>query len=110
MNAKQVESLAETISALSSEDYSLLQSILITKTIRKTTGVCGGYARVRNTRIAVWTLVSLAQQGMSEDELLKAFPGLTRFDLLAAQAYYRDNAAEIDNLISSHHGDQNWYV
>ena len=110
MNAKQVESLAETISALSSEDYSLLQSILITKTIRKTTGVCGGHARVRNTRITVWTLVSLAQQGMSEDELLKDFPGLTRFDLLAAQAYYRDNTAEIDSLISSHHGDQDWYV
>lgn len=110
MNAKQVESLAETISALSSEDYSLLQSILITKTIRKTTGVCGGHARVRNTRIAVWTLVSLAQQGMSEDELLKDFPGLTRFDLLAAQAYYRDNTAEIDSLISSHHSDQDWYV
>lgn len=110
MNAKQVESLAETISALSSEDYSLLQSMLITKTIRKTAGVCGGHARVRNTRIAVWTLVSLAKQEMTEEALLKDFPGLTHFDLLAAQAYYRANKAEIDQLIDSHHSDDNWYV
>ena len=66
MNARQVESLAETISVLSSEDYSLLQSMLVAKTIRKTPGVCGGHARVRNTRIAVWTLVSLVNQGIHE--------------------------------------------
>lgn len=35
----------------------------ITEIIRKTSGVCGGYACVRNTRIPVWTLVSLRQQG-----------------------------------------------
>lgn len=110
MNAKQVESLAETISALSSEDYSLLQSMLIAKTVQKTPGVCGGHARVRNTRIPVWTLVSLAKQGMGEDELLKDFPGLTRFDLLAAQSYYQANKVEIDILITSHHSDEDWYV
>lgn len=106
MNAKQVESLAETISALSSEDYSLLQSMLIAKTVQTTPGVCGGHARVRNTRIPVWTLVSLAKQGMREDELLKDFPGLTRFDLLAAQSYYQANKTEIDILITSHHSDR----
>lgn len=110
MNARQVESLAETISALSSEDYSLLQSMLVAKTIRKTSGVCGGHARVRNTRITVWTLVSLANQGIHEDELLREFPGLTRFDLLAVRAYYQANKVEIDELINSHHSDQDWYV
>ncbi|MEN8443488.1 MAG: DUF433 domain-containing protein [Cyanobacteria bacterium J06555_13] len=110
MDVKQVESLAETISALSSEDYSLLQSILITKTIQKTTGVCGGHARVRNTRIPVWTLVSLTKQGMDENELLKDFPGLTHFDLLAVQSYYKASKTEIDDLIASHHSDQDWYV
>ena len=33
----------------------------ITEIIQKTPGVSGGYACVRNTRIPVWTLVSLRQ-------------------------------------------------
>lgn len=64
MNAKLVESLAEAVNALSPEDYTLFQSTLITKTIQKTLGVCGGHARIRNTRISVWTLISLAKQGV----------------------------------------------
>jgi len=84
--------------------------MLISKTVRKTAGVCGGHARVRNTRIPVWALISLAQQGMGEDELLKDFPGLTHFDLLVAQSYYQANTIEIDNLITSHHSDEDWGV
>ena len=34
----------------------------ITAAIQKIPGVCGGHACVRNTRIPVWTLVSLRQR------------------------------------------------
>lgn len=110
MNTKLVKSLAEAVNALSADDYLLFQSTLIDKSIQKTTGVCGGHARVRNTRIAIWTLISLANQGMDDDALIKDFPGLTYFDLMAARLYYQANRQEIDSLITSHHSDEGWDV
>lgn len=38
------------------------------KLIQKTPGVCGGNPRIRDTRIAVWTLVSFRQQGVLDEE------------------------------------------
>ncbi len=110
MNTKLVESLAEAVGALAPDDYSLFQSTLMNKTIQKTAGVCGGHARVRNTRIAVWTLVSLESQGMGEEELVQEFPGLTYYDLLAVRLYYRAHRTEIDELIASHHSAAGWDV
>ncbi|MEM9266804.1 MAG: DUF433 domain-containing protein [Cyanobacteria bacterium P01_F01_bin.13] len=40
------------------EENKLLLNKLHARTIQKRPGVCGGYARIRNTRIPVWTLVS----------------------------------------------------
>lgn len=71
----------------------------ITKAIQKTPGVCGGYACVRNTRIPVWTLVSLRQQGATEQELLDNYPGLTLKDLTAVWGYYYHHQSEIDHTI-----------
>lgn len=102
MNTKWVESLADAIAALPPEDYTLFQETLITKTIQKSQGVCGGQARIRNTRIPVWTITSLQQQGADEAEILHNFPGLTRFDLLAANHYYHTHSTEIEDLIQSH--------
>ena len=36
--------------------------------IQHTPGVCGGNACIRNTRIPVWTLVSLRSQGATDSE------------------------------------------
>lgn len=105
MNAKLVESLAEAVSALSSEDYSLFQSALLDKSIQKTAGVCGGLARVRNTRIAAWTLISLMEQGESDAAILVDFPGLTSFDLVAVRQYHRAHPNEIKSEIASHHDE-----
>ncbi|MDJ0903192.1 MAG: DUF433 domain-containing protein [Xenococcus sp. MO_188.B8] len=69
--------------------------------IQKTSGVCGGHARVRNTRIPVWTLVSLRQQGATEQELLHNYPNLTLDDLTAVWGYYFHHKSEIDNIIAS---------
>jgi uncharacterized protein (DUF433 family) len=68
--------------------------------IRKTAGVCGGKARVRNTRIPVWTLVGRRRHGTSEAGLLDDYPGLTREDLAAVWAYYDAHKAEIDAEIA----------
>lgn len=106
MNAKLVESLADAIAALPTEDYALFQEALIAKMVRKTPGVAGGHACIRDTRIAVWTLISLANQGANEEELALDFPGLTRFDFLAARAYYQAHRDEIDALIASYNRDE----
>jgi uncharacterized protein (DUF433 family) len=63
--------------------------------------VCGGNARIRNTRIPVWTIISLQQQGADAQEILSNFPILTHFDLVAAQEYYLTHLSEIDKIISA---------
>ncbi|MBH8567071.1 DUF433 domain-containing protein [Nostoc sp. CENA67] len=68
--------------------------------IQKTPGVCGGNARIRDTRIPVWTLVSFRQQGASEEELLRNYPVLTPEDLKIAWSYYEEHAQEIDRVIA----------
>jgi len=108
MNTQLANSLAEAVSALSLEDFQAFQAALLDHMVKKTPGVAGGHACIRNTRIAVWTLISLAQQGMNDDVLVKNFPGLTPFDLLATQVYYQAHQAEIDALIASHHSEDGW--
>ena len=63
--------------------------------------MCGGNARIRNTRIPVWTIISLQQQGADAQEILCNFPILTHFDLVAAQEYYLTHFPEIDKIISA---------
>lgn len=70
MNTQLANSLAEAVSALSLEDFQAFQDALLGHMVKKTPGVAGGHACIRNTRIAVWTLISLSQQGMGEGELL----------------------------------------
>jgi uncharacterized protein (DUF433 family) len=102
VNIKLVESLAQMIEALPVEDYKLLQQKLAADSIKKTPGVAGGYACIRNTRIAVWTIISLMNQGMDETALLLDFPGLTHSDFSAVRDYYQINRAEIDAVIAEH--------
>lgn len=68
--------------------------------IRKTPGICGGAARIRDTRLPVWTLIAYQQQGATDSELLHNYPGLTDSDLQAASNYYKLNRAEIDQLVT----------
>ncbi len=108
MNTQLAISLAEAVSALLPEDLKVFQEALLGSMIKKTPGVSGGYACIRNTRITVWALISLANQGAADEELLMDFPGLTTFDLWVAQAYYQLNQAEIDELIAAHHTEDDW--
>jgi type III restriction enzyme len=68
--------------------------------IQHTPGVCGGEACIRQTRIPVWTLVSLRSQGATDNELLKEYPSLTQTDLEAAWHYYQNHQNDIEQTIA----------
>ena len=55
--------------------------------IVKTAGVCGGDARIRQTRIAVWLLAEIRQMGVADDAILASYPDLSAEDLQAAWEY-----------------------
>jgi len=67
--------------------------------VQKTRGVCGGGARIGNTRIPVWLLVLARKQGQTDLQLLDAYPSLTVADLDAAWGYYREHPVEIERAI-----------
>jgi len=94
--------LAKIVSDLPSTELEAFQETLFSHMIQKTPGVMGGAACVRKTRIAVWILVSLMQQGASSEELLSDYPGLTILDLWATQVYHLRYPREIDDLIAAH--------
>lgn len=66
--------------------------------IVKTDGVCGGAARVANTRITVATIVELAKTA-TPMELLYTWR-IASVDLIAALQYALANRAEIDAEIA----------
>lgn len=101
MNANLVESLIQVIETLPPEEYVLFQEQLTTHSIQKTPGLCGGHARIRHTRIPVWRVIALQNQGANDDEILQQFPGLTLFDLAIARAYYASHIEEIDRAIAN---------
>jgi uncharacterized protein (DUF433 family) len=94
--------LLEAIAALPDDliEPALTYVEALQQPIQSVPGVCGGQARIRNTRIPVWTLVAYRQQGALDEELLGNYPGLTAADLQAAWAYYAENSVEIDRLIA----------
>jgi uncharacterized protein (DUF433 family) len=67
--------------------------------IESSAGVCGGDARIANTRISVGTLEQYRRLGMSEAQLLAAYPGLRAADLVNAWAYVAEHRDEIDRQI-----------
>ena len=68
-------------------------------TIEKTTGVCGGAARIAGTRIPVWQLVAARKTGASEGQLLMDFPRLEARNLVDAWAYAANHPEEIRDQI-----------
>jgi len=68
--------------------------------IEKTPGVCGGDACIAGTRIPVWSLINSRNLGLTDGQLLDAYPSLSREDLKNAPSYYFVYQAEIDELIA----------
>lgn len=67
--------------------------------IESTPGVCGGKPCVLGTRIPVWALEQARRLGISEADLLHAYPTLHAADLTHAWAYVRAHHAEIEQQI-----------
>ena len=65
-------------------------------------GVCGGEPCIVRTRIPVWTLVRARQLGVSDADLIRAYPTLNAEDLTEAWAYARANPGEIERQIALH--------
>lgn len=63
-------------------------------------GVSGGEPCIVRTRIPVWTLVRARQLGLSDGEILRAYPTLRAEDLANAWAYYRSHSAELEAQIA----------
>ncbi|NET56489.1 MAG: DUF433 domain-containing protein [Symploca sp. SIO2E6] len=67
--------------------------------IEKTSGVCGGDARITNTRIPIWVLMEARSLGYSEPDLLKSYPTLCASDLANAWTYAQAYPDEIERAI-----------
>jgi uncharacterized protein (DUF433 family) len=75
-------------------------------TIKKSPGVMGGAACVRQTRVPVWLLEQARRLETSEADLLRNYPSLTAEDLTNVWAYVRSHHDEIDEQINGNERGQ----
>jgi uncharacterized protein (DUF433 family) len=73
--------------------------------IEKTPRVCGGDARIANTRIPIWALVEARRLGYSDADLLTSYPTITVTDLANAWAYADAHPDEIELAIERNQVD-----
>ena len=95
--------LRQEILTLSPEEK--IEVIQLLEGINKTPKVVGGNARIRNTRIPVWSLFQSHQMGVSDLEILEAHPELTQTDLINAWAYAEIFIDEIESAISANQAE-----
>lgn len=67
--------------------------------ITRTPGVQGGEACFDGTRIPVWVVEQYRRDGLSDDDILAAYPRLRHGDLAAAWEYVAAHRDEIDDVI-----------
>jgi uncharacterized protein (DUF433 family) len=70
--------------------------------IEATPGICGGEPRIAGTRIPVWALEQSRRLGMSEADILRAYPSLRAADVINAWTYAAAHRDEIDDQIREH--------
>ena len=69
--------------------------------IARSPGLRGGNPIVEGSRIGVHDIIGLLQNGETVDTLTaKCFPQLTRAQVYACLAYYKDHRGEIDLLVA----------
>jgi uncharacterized protein (DUF433 family) len=73
--------------------------------IESTPDVCGGAACIQNTRIPVFILEGYRRLGLSDAEILQAYPTIGAGDLKNAWAYVRDHREQIDQEINENEED-----
>ncbi len=67
--------------------------------IERIAGVVGGEACIVRTRIAVWMLENYRRLGLTDAQILAAYPALRAADLVNAWAYADSHRDEIDRVI-----------
>lgn len=73
---------------------------VISEHVEMTPGVCGGKPRIAGHRIKVQDVVIWHERlGLSPDEIVSQYPGITLADVYAALAYYHDHLEEIRQQI-----------
>jgi uncharacterized protein (DUF433 family) len=70
---------------------------ILTQHIERTPEVLNGSPRIAGHRIRVLDIVIWHEKrGLSPDQIVDLFPGITLADVYAALTYYFDHSAEID--------------
>ncbi len=95
--------LRQKLLTLSPEEKTEIRQLL--DGINKSPQVVGGNARIRNTRIPVWSLFQSRQMGTSDLEILEAHPELTPADLTNAWFYAETFPHEIESAIAANEAD-----
>ncbi len=67
--------------------------------------VCGGSPRIVRTRVPVWTLEAMRRDGMTDAQLLAAYPTLTAEDLVNAWSYARTHSDALTREIEANGDD-----
>jgi uncharacterized protein (DUF433 family) len=70
-------------------------------TIHETPGVCGGYPCIGNTRIPVRVVVEASRAYGNVDAIATSIPQLSRDQIEAALAYFRDFPSRVDEGIAT---------
>ncbi|MDW8327611.1 MAG: DUF433 domain-containing protein [Anaerolineales bacterium] len=74
-----------------------MENVLV-QHIEQTPGVVGGKPRIAGHRVRVMDIAFWHEKrGLTPDEIVDLFPGLTLADVHAALAYYFDHRAEIES-------------
>lgn len=77
------------------------EAMRVTDRIEVNPGVMMGKPVVRGTRIPIELLLRKLGEGATEEDLLDAYPRLTREDLRAAMAYAADTLAHEEIIFTS---------
>lgn len=70
--------------------------------ITKTPGVMEGDACIAHTHLPIWLFVNLRRQGLTDAELLRAYPDLKAADLVNIWAYAYAHEEEIEAALERH--------
>jgi uncharacterized protein (DUF433 family) len=102
---ERLDDLERRIGSLTREDKARLLGLLAKDlgegfpAIDCRPNVCGGDPCIVRTRIPVWALEQARRQGLSEKDLLKAYPSLRSEDLAQAWAFVRVHPEDIGKQI-----------
>jgi uncharacterized protein (DUF433 family) len=106
-----IEQAIDLIKAMTPREKAKLLSVVAAdpdvqfRGIAVTPGVCGGSPRIAGTRIPVWLLESLRQDGADDQQILAGYPQLHVDQLQHAWAFVQENRELIQSEIVQNQAD-----